>query len=250
MRRGKTGYSGAQGRRSVRTVDCLVPRRPRRTEREGTGSSSVARASGMRMPARQRQPAAVRNDAGLAQLETRQWKERKKRTRHGAERRLRGRRFSRRGALCRSHRRADERPPVEDACSRRHRQGREEPPGQDALQGTESRRHRRTCSRARRSSPIRDDPVAAPKSPSDFAKTNDKLVILGGAMGKTALDADGVKALATLPSLDELRAKLLGMIKHAGNPDRIRSSMRRQRSSPASSAPMPRRTKRPEAVPR
>ena len=57
-----------------------------------------------------------------------------------------------------------------------------------------------------------DDPVAAPKVASDFAKTNDKLVILGGAMGSTALDADGVKALASLPSLDELRAKIVGMI--------------------------------------
>ncbi len=56
------------------------------------------------------------------------------------------------------------------------------------------------------------DPVAAPKVASDFAKMNDKLVIIGGAMGKTALDAEGVKALASLPSLDELRAKLLGMI--------------------------------------
>ncbi|MCR5859340.1 50S ribosomal protein L10 [Mesorhizobium sp. J428] len=57
-----------------------------------------------------------------------------------------------------------------------------------------------------------DDPVAAPKVASDFAKGNEKLIILGGAMGSTALDADGVKALATLPSLDELRAKLVGMI--------------------------------------
>jgi large subunit ribosomal protein L10 len=56
------------------------------------------------------------------------------------------------------------------------------------------------------------DPVAAPKVASDFAKTNDKLVILGGVMGKTALDANGVKALASLPSLDELRAKLVGLI--------------------------------------
>ena len=57
-----------------------------------------------------------------------------------------------------------------------------------------------------------EDPVAAPKVASDFAKGNDKLVILGGAMGTTSLNADGVKALATLPSLDELRAKLVGMI--------------------------------------
>ena len=57
-----------------------------------------------------------------------------------------------------------------------------------------------------------EDPVAAPKVASDFAKTNDKLVILGGAMGTTALNADGVKALATMPSLDELRARIVGMI--------------------------------------
>jgi large subunit ribosomal protein L10 len=56
------------------------------------------------------------------------------------------------------------------------------------------------------------DPVAAPKVISDFAKAHDKLVILGGAMGKTTLDASGVKALAALPSLDELRAKLVGLI--------------------------------------
>jgi large subunit ribosomal protein L10 len=56
------------------------------------------------------------------------------------------------------------------------------------------------------------DPVAAPKVVADLAKAHEKLVILGGAMGKTALDAEGVKALATLPSLDELRAKLVGLI--------------------------------------
>jgi large subunit ribosomal protein L10 len=57
-----------------------------------------------------------------------------------------------------------------------------------------------------------NDPVAAPKVATDFAKTNEKLVILGGAMGKTSLDPDAVKALATLPSLDELRAKLIGLV--------------------------------------
>ncbi|CAH1666446.1 50S ribosomal protein L10 [Chelatococcus asaccharovorans] len=56
------------------------------------------------------------------------------------------------------------------------------------------------------------DPVAAPKVAVDFAKANDKLVILGGAMGVTALNPDGVKALASLPSLDELRAKLVGLV--------------------------------------
>ena len=56
------------------------------------------------------------------------------------------------------------------------------------------------------------DPVAAPKVASDFAKAHEKFVILGGAMGKTALDPNGVKALAALPSLDELRAKIVGLI--------------------------------------
>ncbi|PNG27874.1 50S ribosomal protein L10 [Methylocella silvestris] len=57
-----------------------------------------------------------------------------------------------------------------------------------------------------------EDPVAAAKAAVAFAKDNDKLVILGGAMGKTALNADAVKSLATMPSLDELRAKLVGLI--------------------------------------
>ncbi len=56
------------------------------------------------------------------------------------------------------------------------------------------------------------DPVAAAKAAVAFAKDNDKLVILGGAMGKTALNAEAVKSLATLPSLDEMRAKLIGLI--------------------------------------
>ncbi len=58
-----------------------------------------------------------------------------------------------------------------------------------------------------------DDPVAAPKAAVTFAKDNDKLVILGGAMGAAPLSADAVRALATMPSLDELRAKLIGLIK-------------------------------------
>ena len=56
------------------------------------------------------------------------------------------------------------------------------------------------------------DPIAAAKVAVTYAKTNDKLVILGGAMGNTVLDANGVKALAELPSLDELRAKLIGLL--------------------------------------
>ena len=56
------------------------------------------------------------------------------------------------------------------------------------------------------------DPVAAPKAAVDFAKGHERFVILGGAMGKTTLNPDGIKALAALPSLDELRAKLVGLI--------------------------------------
>lgn len=57
-----------------------------------------------------------------------------------------------------------------------------------------------------------EDPITAPKIAVKFAKGKDKFVILGGAMGATELDADQVKALAELPSLDELRAKLAGLL--------------------------------------
>src|SRR3972149_2990051 len=57
-----------------------------------------------------------------------------------------------------------------------------------------------------------DDPVAAPKVAVKFAKANEKFVILGGAMGTTVLDPQGVSSLATLPSLDELRGKRVGLI--------------------------------------
>jgi large subunit ribosomal protein L10 len=56
------------------------------------------------------------------------------------------------------------------------------------------------------------DPIAAARTAVKYAKENDKLVILGGTMGKTVLDAKGVQALAELPSLDELRAKLIGLL--------------------------------------
>jgi large subunit ribosomal protein L10 len=56
------------------------------------------------------------------------------------------------------------------------------------------------------------DPVSAAKIVVEFAKTNDKLEIVGGSMGAQVLDADGIKALATLPSLDELRAKIVGLV--------------------------------------
>ena len=57
-----------------------------------------------------------------------------------------------------------------------------------------------------------NDPVAAPKVAIEFAKTNEKFVILGGAMGTTVLNPDAVKALASLPSLDELRGKIVGLL--------------------------------------
>ena len=56
------------------------------------------------------------------------------------------------------------------------------------------------------------DPVAAPKVAVEFARTNEHFVILGGSMGKTVLNVDGVKALASLPSLDELRGKIVGLL--------------------------------------
>lgn len=57
-----------------------------------------------------------------------------------------------------------------------------------------------------------NDPVAAPKVAVEFAKANEKFVILGGSMGKTVLNVDSVKALASLPSLDELRGKIVGLL--------------------------------------
>ena len=56
------------------------------------------------------------------------------------------------------------------------------------------------------------DPVAAAKAAVDFAKSNDKLEIVGGSMGTQVLDEAGVKALASMPSLDELRGKIVGLI--------------------------------------
>jgi len=56
------------------------------------------------------------------------------------------------------------------------------------------------------------DPVAATKVVAEYAKSNDKLVVVGGVMGETVLNPDGVKALATLPSLDQLRGKIIGLV--------------------------------------
>lgn len=56
------------------------------------------------------------------------------------------------------------------------------------------------------------DPVAATKVVAEYAKGNEKLVLIGALMGEEVLDTNGVKALATLPSLDELRGKIIGLI--------------------------------------
>jgi large subunit ribosomal protein L10 len=56
------------------------------------------------------------------------------------------------------------------------------------------------------------DPVAAAKIIVEFAKTNDKLEIVGGSLGAVVLDEAGVRSLATMPSLDEMRAKLIGLV--------------------------------------
>ncbi|MBX9588810.1 MAG: 50S ribosomal protein L10 [Hyphomonadaceae bacterium] len=57
-----------------------------------------------------------------------------------------------------------------------------------------------------------EDPVSAARVSVKYARENDKLIILGGAMGRTRLDSAGVKALADLPSLDELRGTLIGLL--------------------------------------
>ena len=57
-----------------------------------------------------------------------------------------------------------------------------------------------------------DDPVAAAKVCVEFAKKNEKLTIVGGALGEDVLDVAGVTSLAKLPSLDELRATLIGLV--------------------------------------
>ncbi len=57
-----------------------------------------------------------------------------------------------------------------------------------------------------------NDPVAVAKASVEFAKTNDKFVVLGGSLGSQMLDAAGIKALSELPSLDQLRANLVGML--------------------------------------
>jgi large subunit ribosomal protein L10 len=72
------------------------------------------------------------------------------------------------------------------------------------------------------------DPVAAAKVSAEYARTNDKFVIIGGFLGKDTLDQEGVKALAAIPSLNELRAQLCGVLNAPG------SKLARQLNAPAS----------------
>jgi large subunit ribosomal protein L10 len=74
-----------------------------------------------------------------------------------------------------------------------------------------------------------EDPTAAAKVASDFARTNDKFVIVGGMLGRQALNADAVKALASVPSKEELRSKLMGVLLAPG------SKFARQLNAPAQS---------------
>ena len=82
---------------------------------------------------------------------------------------------------------------------------------QKALNGGRAKRPAR-CSRARSASPMRRTPVSAAKVATQYAKDNEKFTIVGGMMGETVLDAKAVDALAKLPSLDQLRAKLVGLL--------------------------------------
>jgi large subunit ribosomal protein L10 len=74
-----------------------------------------------------------------------------------------------------------------------------------------------------------EDPTAAAKVAADYAKGNDKFVIVGGLLGKQALSVDAVKALAAIPSMDELRSTLMGVLLAPGN------KLARQLNAPASS---------------
>ena len=61
-----------------------------------------------------------------------------------------------------------------------------------------------------------NDPVSACKACVEFAKENEKLIIVGGAMGTGVLSIDEIKRLATIPSMDELRAKIIGLLQAPG----------------------------------
>ncbi len=90
-------------------------------------------------------------------------------------------------------------------------QGREEPAGHPRLGWDPIRRHQAHAEGTDRARVVAD-PVAVAKVAVEFARTNEKLVLIGGALGTQTLNADGIKALAELPSLDALRGKILGLL--------------------------------------
>ena len=61
-----------------------------------------------------------------------------------------------------------------------------------------------------------NDPISACKACVEFAKTNEKLLVIGGAMGTGVLSVEEINRLATIPSMDELRAKIIGLLQAAG----------------------------------
>ncbi len=89
----------------------------------------------------------------------------------------------------------------------------QEPACRARTPGNGRRRHRPSLQRPDGNCDFSKDPVAASKVAVAYAKENEKLVILGGMVGGTAIDASGVKALAELPSLDALRGKIVGLLK-------------------------------------
>lgn len=62
-----------------------------------------------------------------------------------------------------------------------------------------------------------NDPVSACKACVEFAKTNEKLIVVGGAMGTGVLSVAEINKLATIPSMDELRAKIIGLLQAPGS---------------------------------
>ena len=61
-----------------------------------------------------------------------------------------------------------------------------------------------------------NDPVSACKACVEFAKENEKLIVVGGALATGVLTVDEIKRLATIPSMDELRAKIIGLLQAPG----------------------------------
>jgi hypothetical protein len=148
--------------------------------------------------------------------------------------------------LFRPHRRPDAEAAQADEAGWRLGEGREEPPRQDR-----SRRHGRRLHRPLLKGPTviaySSDPVAAPKVAVDFAKANEKFVILGGAMGKTALNVERREGARLAAVARRTARQARRPHPGAGDQDRAARRTRRRPSSRAWSRPMPQRAKRPEA---